>query len=286
MRSVNEQQMIALIDQGQAFSGELEDGSLKLEILEYRPVVCTAIHDGHAMRPDLEANCLLTQEERLQEEDPHTFAFLAGVPIRICGGDSRYAYDLNRDPADPIYEIAWGKKVWRNPLEPEQRQESLERHHRYYRILTALMNKVRQVCGKALLIDLHSYCYQIRTYPEAPVFNTGTEQIQLPRWEPLLSRFETSLAEMVIPGVETIVGRDVVFKGKAWQARFMGRTFPEVPVIPLEIKKVYMNEWTGQLYPDVFAAIHTGLKRAIEHVEAELDPMPRGCGEFPRASNM
>ncbi len=38
------------------------------------PVVATAIHDGHEVRPDLLKHFALSEDERLREEDPHTSA--------------------------------------------------------------------------------------------------------------------------------------------------------------------------------------------------------------------
>ena len=35
-------------------------------------VVATAIHDGHALRPEVQAAMALTEAERLREEDPFT----------------------------------------------------------------------------------------------------------------------------------------------------------------------------------------------------------------------
>ena len=60
------------------------------------PLVACAIHDGHAVRPEV-AECLkLDSVQRLYEEDPYTGAWTAIAPTRIIGRQSRFEVDLNR----------------------------------------------------------------------------------------------------------------------------------------------------------------------------------------------
>jgi len=268
LNQLNEKQLLAMIASGKPFEAQLEDESLILSVKEYRPAVCTAIHDGGRMPAPLEAKCLLSKEERRQEEDPFTLEFISDCPVVIAGGDSRYAYDLNRGNDEIIYKEAWGKQVWKEPLTAEERLISTERYYRYYRILSALISKTIEVAGGAFVLDMHSYCYQIRQYDFAPVFNTGLEQLDLPRWEALARHFEIQLEQLEIPGVETTVARNEVFYGRAEQARFINENFPTVPVLPTEVKKVYMDEISGESYPDRIDAIREGITKAIASSEA------------------
>lgn len=79
-----------------------------VKIEDYSRVVCTAIHNGHRLRPALRENCALSEAERLREEDPFTADLIANMPITVIGNDSRYEYDLNRPPETCVYEEAWG----------------------------------------------------------------------------------------------------------------------------------------------------------------------------------
>jgi hypothetical protein len=267
MQFLDEGSLLQAIAGGLPFKATLDDNSLTVEVKEYRPIIATAIHHGHNMPGRLEEYCRLSDAERLQEEDPCTGDFIADLPITVTALDSRYAYDLNRTPENPIYDMAWGKIVWKKPLPASQRKQCIVRHHRYYRILHALISKTIELVNGCAILDLHSYCYQIREYPLAPVFNTGTAQIDMVRWAPLVSTFETALDQIPLPGVATSVGRDVVFQGRAWQAGYVKQHFPHIPVIPTEIKKIYMDENSGELYRDRIRALAAGISTACQRLE-------------------
>ncbi|WP_408015699.1 N-formylglutamate amidohydrolase [Rhizobium alarense] len=75
------------------------------------PVVGTAIHDGHVVRPELEALRVLSAEERRREEDPYTASIIADVPNRVVFHRSRFEIDLNRHRGGAVYgrpDQAWG----------------------------------------------------------------------------------------------------------------------------------------------------------------------------------
>ncbi len=60
------------------------------------PVIATAIHDGHAMRPSLEPHLALGAEDRRREEDPLTGVLTSVGDVRIRLDTSRFQVDLNR----------------------------------------------------------------------------------------------------------------------------------------------------------------------------------------------
>ena len=63
-------EIVQLINESKHFEAECIDSSFYLKIDEYTPFVCFAIHNGHNLRNDIKQNCLLTEHERWQEEDP------------------------------------------------------------------------------------------------------------------------------------------------------------------------------------------------------------------------
>ena len=111
MQKLQTNTAIQKIQNGEAFEAFVND-SFYLKIDEYVPYVCAAIHNGHELREDLTLKCRLSEKERLYEEDPFTGDFISSLPITIIGNDSRFEYDLNRDPKSCVYETAWGKEVW------------------------------------------------------------------------------------------------------------------------------------------------------------------------------
>ncbi len=60
------------------------------------PIAAAAIHDGHALRPDVEQRIALDVESRLREEDPYTASWTEVVSTRLIGVRSRFEMDLNR----------------------------------------------------------------------------------------------------------------------------------------------------------------------------------------------
>src|SRR5210317_1348267 len=110
-------EIIKKINAEETFHAVALDYSLTLKIDSYVPYICTAIHDGHQFRKELWKNCLHTEYDRWYEEDPDTKNMVFSHPIVFAGCDSRFEYDLNRSPEDAIFETAWGKQLWKTPLD-------------------------------------------------------------------------------------------------------------------------------------------------------------------------
>ncbi|GAK77734.1 hypothetical protein JCM19296_3343 [Nonlabens ulvanivorans] len=69
------------------------------------------MHDGHHFKKELWKDCLHTEYDRWYEEDPCTGDMISGLPITLIAHDSRFEYDLNRDPLEAVYDSAWGQRV-------------------------------------------------------------------------------------------------------------------------------------------------------------------------------
>jgi uncharacterized protein (TIGR02421 family) len=263
MLTLSEDEIVAAIAAGDTFEAELDDGSIIVRVNEYVPYVCSSIHAGHRLRDNLVDNCLIDENARLQEEDPFTDQLIDSFPITLTARDSRYEYDLNRTPETCVYDDLWGSQVWRKPLSAGQSDQSLLKHARYYRILKALMLALNKKFGGALLVDVRSYNWQIRQYGSAPTFNVGTSQINLRQWRTTLSTFEKKLALVELPNLETTVGRNEVFEGRGYQTRFVKQLSPNNLVLPLDIKKIFMDEENGECFPLVLEKLKEGLYLAV-----------------------
>ena len=172
----------------------VNDGSFSIKIDRYVPYVCTAIHDGGNLRAELHNKMALDDYERWYEEDPHTADFIASMPVTLVGNDSRFEYELNRK--EPVYDVAWGKQVWKKKLTKKEKNVSEQKHANYYRVTHALIQKLEELFGAVVVYDMHSYNYK-RWERDVPVFNIGTERIDNKRfskyvkhWREELSRFE------------------------------------------------------------------------------------------------
>ncbi len=84
------------------------------------PLVATAIHDGHEVRPELLPYMAISETDRLREEDPFTADWMPMAPTQIVGLRSRFEVDLNRPRDKAVYlkpEDAWGLRSGTGPPE-------------------------------------------------------------------------------------------------------------------------------------------------------------------------
>ncbi|MDG1260299.1 MAG: DUF1704 domain-containing protein, partial [Flavobacteriales bacterium] len=263
MRKLSIDEIIRRIEQGITFQAESLDGGFRISINEYVPYICTAIHDGHRFRDELKLKTVLSDYERWYEEDPYTGDFISSMPIVLVGNDSRYEYDLNRNPASAVFDEAWGKKVWKRPLTKAERQRSLKKHEQYYRVTKALVAKIEELFEGCVVYDMHSYNH-IRWEREVPIFNTGTERIDSKRFGDSAESWRLGLEKIELPNdIESTSTINDVFFGRGYNLEFITGHFSNTLVLATEVKKIYCNEETGQPYPEIIRALKSKLKQAI-----------------------
>lgn len=279
MQICNEKEIIRLIKRCKTFEAQLEDQSLTVRVNSIQPCIGTAIHQGHRLRADLIDNCALSNDERRFEEDPFTGDFISSLPITLQVEDSRYEYDLNRPPEECIYEVAWEKHVWHRALSESQKQVSLKKHARYFRILKSLVRTLEEEFGVCVIYDIHSYNYQ-RLENHSPVFNLGTELVNMEMWEKGIDNLKKKLKKVTLPNIVVDAEINKVFFGRGFQARFIRDHFQESLVIPLEVKKIYMSELEGDPYPMVIDALKLELKRVFIENTAYIVRQKTGQRKF------
>jgi uncharacterized protein (TIGR02421 family) len=262
MLKLSEIEILERISAGDLFECVAEDDSFILKIEEYTPAICTAIHDGHKMREATQKHCALDAHERLYEEDPFTCQLIDSMPITLAGGDSRYEYDLNRPVATCIYKKAWGKTVWKTALPTAVKKQNIAKHQRFYRILDALISKIEKLFGACIVFDVHSYNH-LRHERETPTFNIGTEQIDQDRWKKVLEHFTQRLASLSLENIAITAKHNDIFFGRGYLIAHTNGRFENTLVLPLEIKKIFMDEYKGELYPLVFNNLKEGIKHCF-----------------------
>lgn len=263
-------EIITKISEEQTFEAVAEDYSFTLKIKEYVPYACGAVHDGHQFRKELWSNCLHTDYERWFEEDPCTQQFVKSHPIVIAGCDSRFEYDLNRDPENAIYEDAWGKKLWKEPLNPIHHKKSLEKHTSFYSVVHTLVSKLEEKFGAVVIYDMHSYNWR-RWDREVPVINLGTANIDTDRFGSSVEAWRKSLSGLQLPnGIESTSKINDTFQGNGYFLKYITNNFKNTLVLATEFKKIYCDELRAIIYPEVVHAIEQQLQTKVKEHAASF----------------
>ena len=231
------------------------------------PVLGTAIHDGHDLRPDVAKAMALPEAERLREEDPFTGQAVVGVPTHIIVHRSRFEFDLNRATGEAVYctpEQCWGLDVWHSLPDADLVDGSLAIHATYYRMLGDLLDGIAADHERFVLLDVHSYNHRrdgsdgaAMSQDEAPDINIGTFSMPRDEWAFLLDPLMEEMRRFDFNGRTLDVRENVAFQGKGEQTRFVHDRYPgQGCAIALEFKKFFMDEWTGEPDPAELKAMH------------------------------
>lgn len=269
LSSFSLEEVLFKIENGIHFEAEICSGAFYIKIEDYVPFVSCSIHNGHRLRPELQKKCSLSEAERLYEEDPQTYEFISSMPIVLSANDSRYEYDLNRDKDNCIYEDAWGKKVWNTALNQDEKNISINKYQSFYKILDALLVKLKSKYKSIIVYDIHSYNYK-RIETESPVFNIGTENIDIKTYSKDINYWLRQLRKIQLPGIEMSVEENAVFKGRGYLLKHITKNHRNVLVLATEVKKIYCNENTGEFYPHIINEISRQFKKAIINTSAQF----------------
>lgn len=259
--SVND--IISNIESELPFEAVSEDYSFTLKIKTYAPYICAAVHDGHQFRKSLWNYCTHSAYERWYEEDPCTEEMVQNQPIVIAGRDSRFEYDLNRNPENAIYDDAWGKKLWHSSLSEDEKALSLSKHTNFYRVVDALVAKLEQKHGKTLVFDMHSYNRK-RWDREVPTWNLGTSNIDNLRFGEHVDSWCKKLSTVALPNqIPSTAKINDTFQGNGYFLKYITKNFQNTLVLATEIAKVYCDELTGIVYPEVVSSVQSQLNKLI-----------------------
>jgi hypothetical protein len=266
MERLSVDQIIAKIKAEELFHVVSEDYSFTLKIDKYVHYACAAVHDGHQFRKELWENCIHTEYERWYEEDPETKHMVISHPILIASRDSRFEYDLNRSPEEAIFETAWGKQLWKQPLSEHQKKTSQTKHDNFYKVVNALLSKLEEKFGICVVYDMHSYNWK-RWDRKVPTWNLGTSNIDNARFGVDVESWRKSLSEIQFPyDIKSTSKINDTFQGNGYFLKFITNNFKNTLVLATEIAKVYCDEYDYIIYPEVVAAVEKQLrKRLPEH---------------------
>ncbi|WP_408036899.1 N-formylglutamate amidohydrolase [Tenacibaculum aestuarii] len=256
--------IIEKIQNEEIFEAVSSDYSFTIKIDEYVPYVCGAVHDGHQFRQELWNNCIHTEYERWYEEDPETKTMVQSHPIVIAGMDSRFEYDLNRNPETAIYTDAWGKQLWYEPLSEEMKAKSLAKHADFYKVVHALILKIEEKFSTCIVYDMHSYNWQ-RWDREVPTWNLGTANVDNNRFDNEIEDWRSVLEKMPLPNnIKSTSKINDTFQGNGYFLKYITQNFNNTLVLATEIAKVYCDELAQITYPEVVSAVENYLKKELK----------------------
>lgn len=236
------------------------------------PLVAVALHHGHAVRPDVADALAIDPADRLREEDPYTGLWTAVAPTRLVVHRSRFEVDMNRPRHEAVYDReVWGLTVWKGAgPPPDVRERSLRQYDAFYETLEAVVRDRVRRHGRVVVLDLHSYNHRRGGPwgPEAdpadnPDVNLGTGSLDRERWGGVADAFVHALRGRTVLGRRLDVRENVRFQG-GWLSLWVHRTFPtSACALAVDVKKFFMDEWSGRAEPDALHAIRDALGGAV-----------------------
>jgi N-formylglutamate amidohydrolase len=220
------------------------------------PLIVTAIHNGHAVRPEVLPYMNLTEEQRLREEDPYTTEWLEISDSTIQVMKSRFEVDINRQREKAIYlkpDDAWGLDIWNKPLPDDIVQGSRDIYDQFYERLKEALDKFLDKHPWAIVYDMHSYNFR-REGPDQfddpdanPEINIGTANCNREHWGPVIDQLLHCMRDFNFEGRYLDVRENVKFGG-GYFSHWLHETYGDrICPIAIEVKKFFMDEWTGEV---------------------------------------
>ena len=247
------------------------------------PVVTTAIHAGHELRPEVSEMIVLDERTRLREEDPFTDLIAAGAETPVVANRSRFEVDLNRPRDRAVYSSAsesWGLDPWKSDVPGDVAERSLAVHDEFYSELAQALDRLA-TRGPFVVFDVHSYNHRrggVDAPPapaaENPEVNVGTGSLGRDRWAPVVAALVEGLRETTLHGRCLDVRENVKFEG-AQLARWIHQRYPgRGCALALEFKKTFMDEWTGAVDPRHLVGLQDALADVVPAVSDSLERVP------------
>jgi N-formylglutamate amidohydrolase len=238
-------------------------------------VIATAIHNGHELSPEVEEIIALSEATRLREEDPFTGEIVADFVKSVVVHRSRFEVDLNRERENAVYRTpaeAWGLELWKQDPDDDLVNKSLALYDSFYTNLKLTLDQMVEIQGGFVLYDIHSYNHR-RQGPESPpedqsgnpTVNLGTRTLP-GKWRPVADSFLEAMRSHELDGAGIDIRENVRFEGGELTA-FVHDEYGDLGcALAVELKKVFMDEWTGELYPDTHRQLGNALLATVDPV--------------------
>jgi hypothetical protein len=128
-----------------------------------------------------------------------------------------------------------------------------------------------------VVLDVHSYNHR-RTHDRVaepvdanPEVNIGTGSMDRARWGRIIDRFTDDLRGCEVTGHRLDVRENVRFRGGRLAAWVHERYPTTGCALAIELKKTFMDEWSGALDADHLDELGAALAAAVAGLVAELE---------------
>ena len=245
------------------------------------PVLAIAIHAGHQVRQDLLTRFELDEETRLREEDPFTDRWTSVSDSWLIVNQSRFEVDINRPREKAVYlkpEDAWGLKIWKSEPTKKMVSQSLAFYDHVYATINDACLMMQSKYKHFVIFDLHTYNHR-RGGPLAqpaspdlnPEINLGTgTNLSKDKWRGLTERFIKDIKAFNFEDRELDIRENIKFLGGN-VAKTIHESFSESAcVFSVEIKKTFMDEWTGEPNHHKITLFQEALNSTLPGIKKEL----------------
>jgi hypothetical protein len=159
-------------------------------------------------------------------------------------------------------------------------ESSLATYDAFYGAVGDLLRRMVLRFGRVVVYDLHSYNHRrggLQAPPadpaDDPELNLGTGSMDRDFWAPVVTGFMDSMRRFEFCGRRLDVRENVKFQGGHF-SRWIHETFPGyVCVLAIEVKKFFMDEWTGRPDRTQLGAVRDALRSTVPGVLEELRRM-------------
>lgn len=238
-------------------------------------LITAAIHNGHKIRPGLLPYLKLGETERLREEDPFTGEWIKISDNHIKVLTSRFEVDMNRPRDKAVYlnsADAWDLNVWNEDLPGEQVEKSLQVYDDFYTQMARYFDALLVHHKYLIVYDLHSYNHRREGFDkyalpqENPEINIGTGNLNRTLWAEVIDSMLESMRQYNFEGRQLNVRENVKFLGGYFGKWLQNRYQDLVCPISIEVKKFFMNEWTGEVFEPQLQHVRELLISTLEPV--------------------
>ena len=174
-----------------------------------------------------------------------------------------------------------GKRVWNRELTPDEKKLSRKKHHEFHRLLEILSDYLIAEGGFGIVFDVHSFNYRREEEPAAlgekkPDINLGTKAANREAFGGIIEYFLDRLGEIRVRNKTLRAAENEIFPGGYLTRTLSQKYGPRILVPAVEFKKIFMDERTGEFYPDIRGEVDGGFRRAVEETVARAEALYRG----------